>query len=283
MNEQPVVTHISETAIWIAALRAKESKRPDALFRDPLADKLVDERGRKLAAAMSYERRNDWAIVVRTRLIDDLVMTSIEEGADRVINLAAGLDTRPYRLPLPPGLTWIEADLPDLVDEKDRLLAQETPQCKVVREKVDLADAAARAAFLDRALEGAKRALVITEGLLVYLEAPQVEAIARDLAARPAIAWWMIDLASPRILTAMKKLFDGKLGEGATFKFAPAEGTGFFRRLGWRARDVRSYFRWALLLHRLPSWMKVFSIIPDPDPERLGNKPWGAIIRFARS
>ena len=106
-SEGPVVTHISDTALWVAVLRARESKRPDAIFRDPFAERLAGERGDRIAQALSAPIQNDWAIVVRTRLIDDLVMTSIAEGADRVLNLAAGLDTRPYRLSLPPALTWI--------------------------------------------------------------------------------------------------------------------------------------------------------------------------------
>src|SRR4030095_766966 len=96
-------------------------------------------------------------------------------------------------------------DLPGITSEKERLLKDEQPVCRLVREKVDLADASARAALLDRALAGAKRALVLTEGLLVYLEPAQVEAIARDLSARSAVATWVIDLASPRIVAMFAK------------------------------------------------------------------------------
>jgi methyltransferase (TIGR00027 family) len=280
---EPVVTHISETALWVAVHRAQESKRPDAIFRDPFAERLAGERGRQIATDLKRVWRSDWAIVVRTRLIDDLVMTSLADGADRVVNLAAGLDTRPYRLALPPTLTWIEADLPGLIDEKERLLAGEKPACRLEREKVDLADPAARAAFLDRALAGAQRALVITEGLLIYLEPAQVEAIARDLHARSAIAWWMIDLASPAIMRQMHQRIGHRFVAGARFKFAPAEGTAFFRRLGWQALEVRSYFRAAVRYKRVPWFMRLLAFLPDPNPERLGHRqPWGAIVRFAR-
>src|SRR5215471_16390657 len=155
-SEGPVVRHISDTALWVAVLRAKESHRPDAIFRDPFAERLAGERGREIERALSAPLTNDWAIVVRTRLIDDLVMASVAEGADRVLNLAAGLDTRPYRLALPPALTWIEADLPGMIEEKERLMANERPACQLRRERVDLTDGGARGAFLDRALEGAR-------------------------------------------------------------------------------------------------------------------------------
>jgi methyltransferase (TIGR00027 family) len=278
----PVVSHISDTALWIAAIRARESKRPDAMFRDPLAERLAGDRGRRIAKQLSGSFHSDWPIAVRIRLIDDLVASSLAEGADRVINLAAGLDTRPFRLPLPGSLTWIEADLPALVDEKQQLLAGEQPRCQLVREKVDLADPVARASFLDRATDGAQRVLVITEGLLVYLEPEQVRAIARDIRARDAIAWWIIDLASPRILQLMKRRYRNKLGDGVAMKFAPEEGVGFFRPLGWRARDIRSFFREAARFDRLPWYLRPFARLPEANPERLGRRPWGAVVRFER-
>jgi len=86
-----------------------------------------------------------------------------------VLNLAAGLDTRPYRLALPATLPWVEADLPEMIDEKEKLLANETPACSLSRMKVNLTNAAERSAFLDRVLQKRKNVLVLTEGLLVLL------------------------------------------------------------------------------------------------------------------
>ena len=279
----PAVTHISDTALWVATIRARESSRPDALFRDPLSARLAGERGRRIADRLSKPGRDDWPLVMRTKLIDDLVLESVRDGADCILNLAAGLDTRPYRLPLPAGLTFIEADLPDLIEEKERLIAGEKPACRLVREPVDLTDAAARSAFLDRALADFRRALVITEGLLVYLEADTVRAIARDLHARPAIKWWIIDLASPDVLAMLRRRVGADLAENATMRFAPANGVAFFEDLGWKATDVRSFFRAAARLGRLPRWMRLFAFLPDPDPRRPGRRPWGAAVRFTRA
>src|SRR5450755_681922 len=155
---------ISDTARWVAVYRALESERKDALFRDPFASRLAGQRGRDIAETIwSSVRRNSWPLVVRTLLIDQLVMKSIAEGADLVLNLAAGLDARPYRLPLPPTLTWVEVDLPAILEEKERALASETPVCNLRREAVDLSSSLLRNAFLERALQGARRALVVTE------------------------------------------------------------------------------------------------------------------------
>ena len=279
--QQPVVHHISDTALWVTALRARESRRPDAVFRDLLSERLADERAEQIANALSRPVADDWVLVARTTLIDELVLSSIREGADRVINLAAGLDTRPYRLDLPASLSWIEADLPQLIDEKERLLQQDRPRCHLRREKVDLTDPDARRGFLERALEGARSALVLTEGLLVYLEPAQVADLARDLRARDSVRWWMTDLASPGVLKILRQRIAAKLGANATLKFAPEEGVAFFRPLGWKTRDVRSFLREAARLRRIPWWMRLAARLPEPNPTKLGpSRPWVAIVRF---
>src|SRR5207237_1080054 len=165
---EPPVSNVSDTARWVAVYRARESARPDALFCDPLAARLAGPRGEAIAALAPKMTANGWPMVTRTKLIDNLILNSIEEGCDCVLNLAAGLDTRPYRMPLPPSLTWIEADLAGMIEEKEELLAGEKPTCCLLREKVDLADPAQRSAFLDRVIAG-KNVLVLTEGLLAYL------------------------------------------------------------------------------------------------------------------
>jgi methyltransferase (TIGR00027 family) len=274
---------ISDTARWVAVYRALESERPDALFVDRFASRLAGERGRQIAERLPGSmRRNSWPLVVRTRLIDELVLKSVAEGADCVLNLAAGLDSRPYRLQLPASLTWVEADLPALVDEKVRALADEKPVCKLRRERVDLTHPAARNAFLDSELQGCKRALVVTEGLLVYLEAAEVRALGSNLAARGAISWWILDIASPAILRMMQRRTSSRFGESAQMKFGPAEGVRFFEAMGWQPLEIRSLFHEAAHLKRLPTFLRLFAWLPRPDPRNPGNKPWSAVVRYAR-
>lgn len=149
-----LVTNVSDTARWVAAFRATESARPDALFHDPLADRVAGERGRAIAAHTPRLMLNGWNLVTRTKLIDDLILKTIADGCDRVVNMAAGMDTRPYRLDLPSEFPWIEADLPELVAEKNELLNGESPRCALTRTAVDLADPEVRGQFLDEALAG---------------------------------------------------------------------------------------------------------------------------------
>jgi methyltransferase (TIGR00027 family) len=278
-----VLPDISDTARWVAVYRATESARPDALFKDAFASRLAGERGRQIAEAMPKSMAlNSWPLVVRTYLIDQLVLASVKAGADRVLNLAAGLDARPYRLPLPASLVWVEADLPALVDEKERALAAEKPRCILRRERVDLRDAAQRGAFLEKALLGAQRALVLTEGLLVYLETAEVRALATDLAGRNAIAWWILDIASPAVLRMMQRRTSSRLGASAQMQFGPPEGVRFFEPLGWKPLDIKSLFRTAAEVRRLPAFLRLFAWLPEPDPGRPGRRPWSAVVRYGR-
>ena len=268
---------VSETAHWIAAYRAMETRRPDAIFRDPLAARLAGPFADKLPKTMP-----PWPMIVRTKLIDDLILEATRTGTDRVLNLAAGLDTRPYRLALPKTLRWIEADFPALTDWKEAALAPETPVCALVRERVDLADLPARAAFLDKALEGSKNALVLTEGLLVYLGEGPVRTLSDELFARPEVRTWIIDLASPGVLKQMQKATDAILNEADRLKFAPRSGVAFYEASGWKPRDILSMYRAALRFDRLPFFMKLFRFFPEPDPRKLGKQPWGAIVRLIK-
>ena len=91
---------VSDTARWVAYFRALESARPDALFRDPLARRLAGDRGRAIAETLPIGPLS-WSLAVRTRVFDELILDAVHGGVRVVLNLAAGLDARPYRLPPP--------------------------------------------------------------------------------------------------------------------------------------------------------------------------------------
>jgi methyltransferase (TIGR00027 family) len=269
-----LITHVSDTARWTALYRATESARADALFVDPLAERLAGEQGRAIVAKTPLTSRNGWWLVARTKIIDDAIVEAIAEGCDRVLNLAAGLDTRPYRLELPSDFPWIEADLPQLLAEKTQLLADQTPRCQLTRAAVDLADPGARDAFFNEALDGATKALVLTEGLLMYLEDRDVIALSEAI-KRPEVTWWMIDFAFPGLKKMMNKKMAGML-ENAPFKFAPENGLAYFENLGWRTVVAESNFEAANRFRRLPMFMRPLAWLPQTDPRHPGSRPWGA-------
>ena len=198
-----------------------------------------------------------------------------------MLNLAAGLDTRPYRLDLQADFHWVEADLPGLLAEKAQLLSDQIPRCRLTRTAVDLADPGARDAFLNDALDGAARALVLTEGLLMYLEDRDVVALSQAI-KRPEVAWWMTDFAGPGLKKLMNKKMWG-LAENAPFKFAPENGLAYFEELGWRTLEVESSLMAAKRFRRLPLSMRLVARLPQPDPRRPGaRQPYSAVARFAK-
>jgi O-methyltransferase involved in polyketide biosynthesis len=213
--------------------------------------------------------------------MDDLVLASVRDGCDCVLNLAAGLDTRPYRLALPPALSWIEADFPWMVEEKDKLLVGEEPVCALSREPIDLADPTKRSAFLDRVVRNATKVLIITEGLLGYLDSDVVRSIGQDLLGRPGVRWWLLDVASPAILKMMQRGMGENL-TNAPLKFAPADGVAFFETLGWKACDIREILQEAVRFRRVPFFFRPLALLPQPDPRKPGKARWSAVVRFGR-
>jgi len=250
MSQDPI-RNVSDTALWVAMYRAFESERRDALFHDPFARRLAGERGEAIVRSMPRGRAMGWPMVVRTALIDELVTRSIANGTDTVINLAAGLDARPWRLDLPAELRWFDVDLEPMLAYKREGIGDAAPHCRYEALGADLRDAAARAAVFEWASAGARRTLVISEGLLVYLEPEQVSALAHDLARPPSFREWIIDIASPQLLVWLRRSWGRNLDRAdASFKFAPSEGTAFFEPYGWKEREFRATFDEAHRLRR---------------------------------
>ena len=290
MNPQPqpaaaseplLVRNISDTARWIAAHRARETRRPDAVFRDPLAEKLAGERGFQIADAMSLGKDMTWPYVARTYLIDRFVEQEVSRGAELVVNLAAGLDTRPYRMNLPARLRWVEVDLPEILQFKEDVLRDEKPACSLERLRLDLSDGPQRRKLFADLGRQTKQALIISEGLLVYLTSDEVTALACDLAVQSSFQRWIVDLASPGLLAMLQKQIGAKLtGSGASLKFAPVQGPFFFKNCGWAPADVQSVLKTARRLRRLPFFMSLLALLPESSGTQ-GSRPWSGICLLA--
>jgi methyltransferase (TIGR00027 family) len=258
---EPPIKDVADTAFWIAHLRAVESERADALFCDPLAGRLAGRHGREVSAAMPMERMIAWHVAIRTRIIDDYLTSAIAEGVDCVLNLGAGLDTRPYRMDLPPALRWIEADYPRMIEYKEELLAGERARCVLVREKIDLADAPARRRFLASVNAQSTRLLVLTEGVVPYLTNDETAALADDLRALDHAAYWIVDYVSAQAMKFRKRKGMDRAMQNAPFRFEPADWFTFFAQHGW-----------------MPKYMRYIA----PEGERLGRPiPVPAVLKVA--
>ena len=183
--DEPLIRDVSDTARWMAVYRARETEREDAVFRDPFARALAGERGERIAAALKFGDENAWSFIARTYLFDRFVTRLVEHGADTIVNLAAGLDTRPYRMALPPSLRWVEVDLPDILDYKEEILGDARPVCELERVRLDLSNEDGRRGLFGDLGRRARQVAVISEGLVIYLMPDAVAALARDLVRPP--------------------------------------------------------------------------------------------------
>lgn len=250
----PFVEHISDTALWIAAIRAQESERTDALFFDPFARELAGPRGFAIANRTPRGKVRAWAIALRTRAMDDMVIEAMKEGFDCVLNLASGLDTRAFRLALPAELHWVEVDLPALLDYKKSKMQDVSPKCQLSQIALDLTDEVARTALFERLSGEHKKVLVISEGLLLYLREEQVAALARAITLARTFAAWLIDFVAPALLRRMRNDTSQMFAVSKTqFQFAPNDLT-WFEPHGWVADEVRAIYNDAIRFRRLFWW-----------------------------
>ncbi|MER6978409.1 SAM-dependent methyltransferase [Streptomyces carpinensis] len=179
MTTSEPLSAVSRTALSVALVRAYESARPDPLFRDPYAAAFVDASGMPMPSAgpaEGFARRLVFHGIIRTRFYDDRL---IEAGCDQVVLLAAGLDTRAYRLPWQPGTRLFELDFAPVLAFKQRVLAQQgaTARCERTAVAADLLhddwpELLNRAGF-----DAARPTVWLAEGLLVYLTAQEASGL----------------------------------------------------------------------------------------------------------
>ncbi|MBV9847648.1 MAG: SAM-dependent methyltransferase [Kutzneria sp.] len=170
------LTQLGRTALGPVSARADESRRPDRLFDDRLAAAFVhatgsesflfaeNERARLLRAMGDY-------LAIRTRFFDDYLRQACRQGCRQVVLVAAGLDTRSFRLRLPVGVRVFELDRSDVLDFKEKVLADEapTPSCQRIVLRTDLADDWTRD-LQTAGFRPAEPTAWLVEGLLVYLD-----------------------------------------------------------------------------------------------------------------
>ena len=236
MTDKIAVTDVTDTALWVAALRAKEAERVDAIFQDPLALMLAGERGEKIARSIAHRALMAWAIVIRTSAIDRLINEAIQMGVDTVINLGAGLDTRPYRMNLPPRIRWIEIDFPKLIDFKNAALVGYSPICKVERIGMNLLERAARQELFRAYGANTGNTLLIAEGVIPYFSNGDAAVLARDLSTIPSFRHWILDFDNAGSRSMPKGW--AKHLRAAPFLFQVGDWFHFFEECAWHPHKV---------------------------------------------
>ena len=198
------ILHVSDTALMVAACRAHETEQEDAWVRDPFAARLAGERGKAILNAMPYANVARMGLAIRARFVDELLLDALAANEIRtVLSVGCGLDTRPWRLDLPADLRWMEIDFAEMLDYKEGLMSSEKRRCRRERLVVDVNDPAQRRRMYEAA--GPEPSLMITEGLLMYLPAATVNALASEIPRHTGVAHWISDITT----TAFRKALSG--------------------------------------------------------------------------
>jgi methyltransferase (TIGR00027 family) len=172
MLDRSSLSAVGRTAVSVAVCRAVESARPDAWFNDPLAVQLV----RNLDPSIPAIRPGLVAWVsVRTRFLDTLTLHAIDDGVRQVVIVAAGLDARAFRLPLPSDATVFEVDRHDVLALKDALIDQTGLALGCRRQTVvaDILDPDWLSRLAGSGWDPDQSTLWLAEGLLIYLDQHQ--------------------------------------------------------------------------------------------------------------
>jgi methyltransferase (TIGR00027 family) len=180
MEPSTPLDHLGRTALAVAAMRARETIEPEPLFRDPLAQVFLDsvpgERPDRDAvdAPSPAVQALAFGALVRTRFFDDYLISATQRGGRQVALLAAGLDSRAFRLSWPDGVRLFEIDRPGVLAFKDQALRGHParPHCARQTVAADLTGdwpGALREAGFDRS----EPTTWLAEGVLAYLTAEQ--------------------------------------------------------------------------------------------------------------
>ena len=179
-----ITTSVGQTALFVATARALEAQKPNPLVVDHFAELFCRAAGGDWADVLDGKlpehqlKTADFGETfvnfqaARTKYFDDYFGRAADAGVRQVVILAAGLDSRAYRLSWPAGTTIFELDRPEVLDFKREVLADEGAQAHAERREVavDLREDWPQA-LRDSGFDPAKPSAWIAEGLVLYLPA----------------------------------------------------------------------------------------------------------------
>jgi len=242
------MTPVGATSRWIAAARAFETESDEPLFVDPFARELSGDIGFSIfahtqGASGAVTRGRNPYLSIRTKFLDDAILKAVRDRSyAQVVILAAGMDTRAFRLEWPAGVTLFEVDRDDVFGWKEPILERlkASPRCdrRVVRTDLT-ADwmAALTSAGFDPALPTA----FLLEGLLMYLREPDVEQLLTSLSTIAATGSWLAgDVINDHVLTSAFTVGTVKALEtmGCPWQFGMAHPESYLARFGWTVTVV---------------------------------------------
>ena len=246
---------LSSTAYWTAAVRGLENARVDHLFSDPWADMLAGTVGKEWIAQRTED--SVVAIVLRTRFYDDFLQRiAARDTVQQIVLMAAGLDTRAYRLPWPEKMRIFEVDQPQVMEYKDRILLDAGAQanCERIAIAADLTTPW-EAALIDAGFDTRQPAAWLMEGFLFYLYTEDLTALldrVLSFAAQGSAVGF--DIINSETLTSpyTKAWVEMQAKSGAPWIGTLDDPDGFLSARGWTATltvpgaPEANFGRWSL-------------------------------------
>ncbi|MGA1264616.1 MAG: SAM-dependent methyltransferase [Prochlorothrix sp.] len=186
--ENTPVTGVSDTARSMAAIRAVESERADALFVDPFAAQLAGAEAVAAARPIveQYEQQGRPYGQVRTRFLDDFILKH-RSSYTQLVLLGSGLDSRAFRLKLPPTMVCYELDQQVMIDYKVQMLAEAVPTCCWRPQSADLGESRWGEILQAAGFQPEQPTIWVLEGFLYYLLPEQARDLMRVLNTLSAI------------------------------------------------------------------------------------------------
>ncbi len=229
---------LGNTAYWTAAVRAQEDERADRLFSDPWAKALAGEVGTAWIAQRTPE--SVVPIVLRTRYFDDFLLRIAEsDGVRQLVTLAAGLDTRAYRLAWPAGMRFFELDQEPVLAYKKHVLemAGAEPAGELKSIPVDLTGGW-QEALVESGFDPTQPAIWMLEGFLFYISNESLVRILDAVCQMAAMGGWMgFDCVNSLVLSSpyTRKWVEMQAQEGAPWIGTLDDPLGFLAERGWKA------------------------------------------------
>ncbi|MCB9073050.1 MAG: SAM-dependent methyltransferase [Bdellovibrionaceae bacterium] len=231
---------VGKTSLLTAAMRAVETNRREVegrLFVDPYAELLAGVEGKELLRRGIEAAGDQPAIALRTAFMDQKILAANANGILQIVMLAAGMDTRSYRLPLVKGTVIFELDRAEIFKYKNEKLKNIASQCRrheiVVDLRHDWIFTLKQAGF-----EEEKPTLWLIEGLLMYLCENDVYALLERVSSLAASGdELLMDILSRTLLESpfMEKQLNFLKDIGAPWRFGEDEPEVFLKKYDWNA------------------------------------------------
>jgi methyltransferase (TIGR00027 family) len=232
---------VAKTSLLTAAMRAVETNRSEnegRLFTDPFAEVLAGSEGFSILEQARAEVGDEPTIPLRTGYFDDRLIQGLAQGIKQIVILAAGMDTRAYRLSFPDDTRVFELDRPEVLSYKQEKLGNTLPLCIRYAVGVDLREEW-QSKLIQAGMNPTERALWLVEGLLVYLDEAAVSTLfekINSLSAPNSILLFDVvgrSLLDSQYTAKLLHFFSEKLG--APWCFGVDEPEKFMEQFGWTA------------------------------------------------